>query len=395
MLSLLSHLQQSWLDRAICTLEGLRRGLSEPYPCEEDPPSVTPYQIIYEGGKVRLRHYRAVGKPLATPLLMVYALIKRPFILDLQPGRSVVEGLTQQGVEVYLIDWIPPTRADSWRGFDAYVNRDLVNAVRVVQCRAGVKRVSLLGYCLGGLLTTIYAALYPETVKTFITLALPLDMSVREIPLYALVDKLSPETIDLIISTYGNYPTWLIKAGFDVLSPVRLSLPLYLLLELREQEILTRALPPLPLTYYTFAPYTGLDRNKDRQSYEELFALFERWMNSDVPLAGQIFREVTQEIFQQNLLAQGRLRVGERPVNLQHITCPVLNILGEYDRVAHPQSSLPLTELVGSRDKQNLVFPRGHVGLVLSRAAHQELWPQVGTWLQERDRGKSESRKGP
>jgi polyhydroxyalkanoate synthase len=170
---------------------------------------------------------------------------------------------------------------------------------------------------------------------------------------------------------------------------------LYLLLELREQEVVATAFPPPSLTRYAFAPYAGLDRNKSRQGYEELFAAFERWTNSDVPLAGQVFREVTQEIFQQNLLAQGRLPVGSRTVNLKNITCPVLNIMGEYDRVAHPQSSLPLIELVGSRDKQNLVFPSGHVGLAVSRAAHKELWPWVGTWLQERDREKSESRKGP
>jgi polyhydroxyalkanoate synthase len=395
MLSLLSHLQQSWLDGAIRTLEGLRRGLGEPYPCEEDPPPVTPYEIIYEGGKVRLRHYRAVGKPLSPPLLMVYALIKRPFILDLQPGRSVVEGLTQQGVEVYLIDWIPPTRADSWRGLDAYVNGDLVNAVRAVQSRAGVAQVSLLGYCLGGLLTTIYTALHPETVKNLITLALPLDMSVRGVALYTLLDKVSPETIDLLTAIYGNCPAWLIKAGFTAMAPVRLYLPLYLLSELREQEVATTAFSPLFPTHSAFAPYAGLDRNKDRQSYEELFALFEQWMNSDVPLAGQIFREVTQQIFQQNLLAQGRLQVGGRTVNLKNITRPILNIIGEYDRVVHLQSSLPLIELVGSRDKQNLVFPSSHIGLAVGSAAHKELWPQVGTWLQEWDRGQSESRKGP
>ncbi len=384
MFLLLSHLQQSWLEGAIRTLEGLRRGLSEPYPCYEDPPLVTPYEVVYEGGKVRLRHYRAVGKPQATPLLLVYALIKRPFILDLQPRRSAVESLTRQGIEVYFIDWIPPTRADSWRGFDAYVNGDLANVVRAVQIRASVEQVSLAGYCFGGLLTTIYTALYPETVKNLITFALPLDMSVREVPLYTLLDRLRPATTDLITAVYGNCPAWLIKAGFTAIAPVRLNLPLYLLLELREQGVVTTAFPPLSPTHYAFAPYAGFDRNKDRQSHEELFASFEQWMNSDVPLAGQIFREVTQEIFQQNLLALGRLQVGGRTVNLKNITCPVLNIMGEYDRVVHPQSSLSLIELVGSSDKQNLVFPSGHVGLSVSRAAHEKLWPQVGTWLKER-----------
>src|SRR6266498_3480907 len=150
MLSLLSHLSQYWTDGAIRYLEGLRRGLTEPFPLREDPPPVTPYEVVYEGGKVRLRYYRAAGKPQPTPLLLVYALIKRPYILDLLPGKSVVQSLLNQGIDVYLTDWMPPTRTDSWRGFDAYVNGDLANAVHAVQIHSGVEQVPLLGYCFGG-----------------------------------------------------------------------------------------------------------------------------------------------------------------------------------------------------------------------------------------------------
>jgi polyhydroxyalkanoate synthase len=357
MLSLLSHLSQSWTDAAIRTLEGFRRGLSEPFPLNEDPPSTTPYEVVYEGGKIRLRHYQAVGKPHSTPLLLVYSLIKRPFILDLQPGRSMVETLTKQGIEVYFIDWVPPTRADSWRGFDAYVNGDLANSVRAVQIREDVEQVSLLGYCFGGLLTTIYTALYPETVKNLVTFTLPLDMSVRELPMDALMDKVSPETIDLITATYGNCPAWFIKAGFDAMSPV----------------------------HHALDKYVGLYRNKDREGYTEMFDLFEKWMNSDVPWAGQIFRETTEDLFRKNLLIQGRFQVGGETVDLKNITCSVLNVIGEHDDVVHPKSSLPLIDLIGSSDARNLLFPTGHIGAAVSGPAQKKLWPQVGAWLKERD----------
>src|SRR5439155_21119435 len=163
MLSLLSYLPQYWTDGAIRYLEGLRNGLTEPFPLTEDIPSATPYEVLYQEGKVRLRYYQAAGTSRqSVPLLLVYALFKRPYILDLLPGKSVVQSLLNQGIDVYLTDWIPPTRADSWRGFDAYVNGDLANAVRTVQIHTGVEQVSLLGYCFGGLLTTIYTALHPE-----------------------------------------------------------------------------------------------------------------------------------------------------------------------------------------------------------------------------------------
>lgn len=357
MLSLLNHLPQYWMDGTLLTLEGLRRGLNDAYPLNEDPPTTTPYEVVYEGGKVRLRHYEAVGNPHATPLLLVYSLIKRPFVLDLQRQRSVVETLTKQGFEVYLIDWVPPSRTDSWRGFDAYVNGDLTNAVRAIQIREEVEQVSLLGYCFGGLLTTIYTALHPETVKNLLTLAQPLDMSAQDLTMNMLMAKISPETLSLITSVYGNCPAWFIKIGFDSMAPV----------------------------HHLLDKYVGLYRNKEREGYEEMFSLFEQWLNSDVPMAGQIFRETNESLFRNNLLVQDRLQVGGQTVNLQDVTCPVLNIIGESDDVVHPKSSLPLIDLVGSDDKCNLLFPSGHMGLAVSAAAHKKLWPQVGAWLKERD----------
>jgi polyhydroxyalkanoate synthase len=76
-----------------------------------------------------------------------------------------------------------------------------------------------------------------------------------------------------------------------------------------------------------------------------------------------------------------RLLVGGRTVDLRRIICPVLNIVAEYDDVVHPQSSLPFLACVSSIDKENLLFPTGHIGVAVSGAAHKKLWPQVGQWL--------------
>ena len=207
---------------------------------------------------------------------MCYALIKRPYILDLMPGRSVVETLVKNGFEVYLIDWIPPTRADSWRGFDAYVNQDIANAARAVQLREDVERISLLGYCFGAMLSVIYTALHPETIKNFVALTLPLDMSVRDIPSNSLMDRISDETLELITKVYGNCPAAIMKVGFTSMSPI----------------------------HHALDKYVGLYRNKQTPGYSKMFDLFEHWMSNDVPLAGQIFRELTNEVSKKNLLAR-------------------------------------------------------------------------------------------
>lgn len=355
MLDLIQEFSTSWLDGAVRSMESFRRSLTSPFPVHEDLPPTTSSEILYEGGKLRLRYYRPVGRPLSTPLLLVYALIKRPFILDLQPGVSVIDNLTRQGIPVYLTDWIPPTQADTWRGFDAYVNGDLVNAVQTIQNHAGIDRVSILGYCFGGLLSALYTALHPQTVKNLITLSIPLDWSKQDIPFFNLTKNIDP---NLVTNTFGNCPAWMVKSAFTSLSPV----------------------------HHAFDKYVGLYRNKERMGYAEMFERFERWMNSDVPLAGQIFRELHRDLIQRGLLAKNQLQVGGHTVDLGQIKCPLLNIAGEHDDVVHPQASLPLTELVGSADKKSMLFPAGHIGVVVSGSAQKKLWPQVGAWLKKHDR---------
>jgi len=138
--------------------------------------------------------------------------------------------------------------------------------------------------------------------------------------------------------------------------------------------------------HHAFDKYVGLYRNAERDGYADMFDLFERWMSSDVPLAGKIFREMTGDIFKRNLLAKGEMKIAGRPVDLQNINCPLLNVVADLDDVVHPRSSLGLPEKVGSTDKRNLTFPVGHLGAVVSAGAIKKLWPEVGGWLADRDR---------
>ena len=171
--------------------------------------SSTPSRIVYEGGKVRLRHYAPVEPAHSTPILFVYALTKRAFILDLTRGHSVVQSLAQQGFHVYLTDWLTPARGDSWRGLDTYVNEDLANAVRVVQAERGTGQVSIIGYCQGALLGVIYAALHPALVRNLVALAMPLEMSAAAtlVPAW-----LNAQTAEVVTALYGNCPSWIFSA---------------------------------------------------------------------------------------------------------------------------------------------------------------------------------------
>jgi len=314
-----------------------------------DPPTCTPFEIVHEGGLLRLRHYEPVAKSAGPPVMLVYSLIKRPYILDLVPTRSVVRSLLRQGFSVYLTDWLPPELADAGRGFDAYVNEDLARAVACVQRREGVEQISLIGCCFGGILCVIYAALHPATVKHLVPFASPFEMH----------PALVPGSVECVTAMYGNVPAWLIHAGLNAQVPARLNLPLYLAQDLGEPELVQSNLDSEP----------------------RFRTAIQKWMNSDVPLAGRVFREMMRDAYWNSQLAENRLRVGDQQVTLEHITCPVLNIAGVRDQLVPPESAAALIEHVGSREASNLVFPTGHLGLMVSLAAQRDLWPRIGNWL--------------
>ena len=93
--------------------------------------------------------------------------------------------------------------------------------------------------------------------------------------------------------------------------------------------------------HHALDKYVGLYRSKDKEGYAQMFELFERWMNSDVHMAGQILKELTGNVSCQNLNMKNKMQIGQRTVDLRNVTCPVLNVLGEHDDVVRPKSSLP------------------------------------------------------
>ncbi len=356
-LSFFAALSSYWVDGAVRMLEGAGRGVANFYPIDEDPPGATPFEIVYATQRLRLRHYPASGPPRRTPLLIVYALIKRPFILDLLKGRSVVENLNRQGFEVYLIDWLPPTRRDARAGFDTYVNEEITGAVNAITQITGCETTDVLGYCLGGLLSVLWSALYPCRVKNLVTLAAPINTEVPDNALFRLINRVRGATVELITETYGNCPATLVNACFTAVAPV----------------------------HHMIAKYQEFHFNRHNSHYATFFESFERWMNSDVALAGRFFAELTDQFFRDNPLMRRRFMLGREEIDLGRITCPVLNVVGKHDDVVPPASSLALLDLVGSTDKRNLIFPTGHVGAAVSAGAHKSLWPQVGQWLAQRD----------
>jgi polyhydroxyalkanoate synthase subunit PhaC len=324
-----------------------------------DPQPTTPHEIALETGLLLLRHYAPeTPRPGAPPVLLVYSLFKRPYILDLLPDRSVVRSLLRQGLSVYLTDWLPPSAEHAERGLHDYVELDLANAVECIRRREHVDRISLVGFCLGGFLATVYAALHPREVERLVVFALPFESR----PPFA------PAVAEYLARVYGNVPAWWMRAGLNARVSDPHSVPAYLATELGEPEL------------------AAASATSDAVALQRAFAA---WLESDVPFAGRMFRDVMGEAYGERLFATSRLMVGGQGVVLANVGCPVLNVCAEHDKLVPARESITFIRHLGTREASNLVFDCGHLGLMLSRAAHDSLWPHVSQWLGGDDSGAS------
>ena len=181
---------------------------------------VSDSEVVYEEDRLKLRHYLSPTKPrYRTPLVFVYALVNRPYILDLKKQRSVVAHFVERGFDTYLVDWGVPTRADRHLTLDDYINGYLVNVMDYLRERTGVEDPNVLGYCMGGTMSAMFTALHPQRVKNLILLAAPIDFATNDSLLNVWT---RPENFDVdkFVDTFGNCPAEFLQATFLLLRPV-------------------------------------------------------------------------------------------------------------------------------------------------------------------------------
>jgi len=319
--------------------------------------ATTPYEVVWQEDRVKLKHYPpspSVPAPLGTPLLVVYALINRETMLDLQPGRSVVRTLQELGVEVYMIDWGYPSRKDRFLTIDDHVNGYMDGAVDAVCRRHGVDRVNLMGICMGGTFSVIYAALHPERVKNLVTTVTPTHFETDQGLLHVWMKHVDAARL---ADTLGNIPGDFLNFGFLMLNPARLMLD----------------------------KYVGFLENMDQRPFVENFVRMEKWIFDSPDLPGETFRQFIEDCYQKNLLIQSRMEVGGRRVDLQRITMPLLNFYGKYDHLVPPAACEQLTSRVGSRDTEDICLETGHIGIYVSSKCQREFAPKIAQWLKARD----------
>jgi polyhydroxyalkanoate synthase len=318
---------------------------------------ISPSEVVYEEDRLRLLHYLSPEKPrYQTPLVFVYALVNRPYILDLKTGRSVVTNFVNAGFDTYLVDWGIPTSADRHLTLDDYINGYLLNVLDFLRERTGADQVNILGYCMGGTMSAMFSALHPERVRNLILLAAPIDFATDE----SLLNVWTREEnfdVDKFVDAFGNCPAEFLQVMFQLLRPVG---------NLIEK----------PIHFY---------EHMHEEKFLDDFITTETWLQDNIPVPGEVYRQFVKYLYQKNLLTQNRMPVGKRIVNLEDIRCPVLNIMAEKDDLVPAAQSAPFNELTGSTDTQSLILQgSGHIGLAIGGRAQKDIWPQACRWLAKR-----------
>ena len=311
-------------------------------------------EVVYRHAGAVLYHY----KPLAavrqrTPLLIVYALVNRPDMVDLQADRSLMRSLLARGLDIYLIDWGYPDGADRELGLEDYIGRYIDSCVDAVAERAGVDQVNLFGICQGGTFSACYSAINPDKVRNLITTVTPIDFHTPDDMLSHLLRYVD---VDLLTDANGNLSGDLLNAVFLSLKPFRLAQQKYIHM------------------------LDGLDDAAAMQ----MFMRMEKWIFDSPALAGRAFREFARDFYQRNGLVKNEITIGGRRVELERLTMPILNVYAENDHLVPPAASLALGNHIGNSDYTVLGFPGGHIGLYVSTRAHEVLPRAIDEWLAER-----------
>lgn len=329
-------------------------------------PIEAPYQVLQSDKGVTLRKYmRKQGAAQHAPvMLIVPAPIKRPYIWDLAPQVSVVRRCLDQGMRVYLAEWNAldnAAQAEHEWGLADYADRLLKICVDAIDADGGQTEIILAGHSLGGILATLFACLYPGKVRALVLLETPLHFG-ADAGSFAPLVAATPDS-RAVEQAFGRVPGSFLNMVSVAAAP----------------------------HVFQWESYVDLSLcAADREAFASHMRV-QRWMLDEFPLPGKLFTDIVELLYRQDQLMQGSLSIGGRQIGPHHLKAPLLNVVDPRSTVIPPQSILPFHEAAGSRSKQLLQYDGDigvaiqHVGVLVGKNAHADIWPAIFRWLSEVD----------
>lgn len=320
----------------------------------------SPKELIWTLNKAKLYRYVPVVPPEnrhKVPLLLVFAIMNRPHVLDLRPGHSFVEYMLRHGHDVYLLDWGIPGPEDQKMKLDDYALEYLPRAIRKFKSVSGATEFSMLGWCLGALISTIYASLRPnDGLRNLILLTAPLDFSDKSAGGFSKWASSPNFNADAIIEAFGNVPGEMIDTGAKMLKPV-------------ENFV---------------GSYLALWDNINNPRTVEAWHAMNTWVRDIIPMAGAAYQQLINELYKENRLIEGKLMIRGERVVLSNLKANFFNVIAESDHITPPCQSERILDLVGSPDKEVLRVRGGHIGIMAGSGAEKNTWPHIQQWLAAR-----------
>lgn len=310
-----------------------------------------PRDALTEIEGVTLYKYQSQSATTVTiPVLVVYALVNRPEMIDLHRGRSFVESLVAKGHEVYLIDWGHASSDDPTLGLEDYVLRYLDFCVDFLREYLALERVSLLGICQGGTFSICYASLFPQKVERLITAVTPVDFHTNTDMLSHLLRQVDIENLAKIS---GGVSDEFLNTMFLCLKPYRLM----------QQK------------------YVHFVERIDDGAAVNTFLSMEKWIFDSPIMPFRVSEGFVKNFYHGNKLVKGNLSIGGREVKTQNLTMPILNVMATDDHLVPAAASQALALITPDGAYTECFITGGHVGIFVTSNANSNLADKVDTWL--------------
>lgn len=338
------------------------------------------YDEIFRDGIMSVRHYHPLNdaeieiagekikvaeKRHRTPVILVPPLAATSMIFDLMPHRSVVRYFLASGYDVYLVDWGDVTADHKNLSLESYVLEWMPMIMDAVITHSDEEEVSIFAYCMGGLLSLMYLAVYgDESVKNLVTVASPIDMhqsgaagkvlSAIYKPAHIVSNLLNFSLLDLP-SRYFHVPGWTSSLVFKLTNPMGSVINSY-------EKILNLW---------------------DREYLEESLTM-SKWFDDMVDYPGKTIREMAVHMMINNTMAKGKMRIGKVTAEFNQIKCSILAFAGESDNLVSVSAAHKVLDIISSEDKEFCVVPGGHAGVFAGNKAPQNTWRISVDWLASR-----------
>ncbi|MEM7542465.1 MAG: alpha/beta fold hydrolase [Pseudomonadota bacterium] len=351
--------QQTIEERAKETVErALQRnipGIVIPQTESDLEVGLTPKEVVYTDRTARLYHFNPMQDEIyRTPVMFVMSPVAKGYILDLAKGQSLIEYLLLQGYDVFLLEWMTPRKEHAALGLKEYACEFIAAAINEVQSETGEQDINIIGYCMGGMLAAMYAALNSEgPINNLVCFTTPVNA--EGMALYKSWIESQAFDIDRLVAELGIIPGDMVNASIQALRPLQKA-----------------------------AGQLNLLNNVENDAFVKAHLRFDHWAANQLPVPGQLMKELANDFLKANKFYNNQLQIAGERVDLGNIKVPFMHVAAEYDHIVPSEASRELVSLVGSEDKQEIVMKGGHVSLVAGGNAIYRLWPQLDSWLAPR-----------